>query len=40
MPFAWWLLAANHSLVHTFFTYRVIAVTVLAVLAWLASADP
>lgn len=40
MPFAWWLLAANHSLVHTFFTYRGIAVTVLAVLAWLASAEP
>ena len=37
-PFAWWLLAANHSLVHTFFTYRLISITVFALLIWLSSA--
>lgn len=37
-PFIWWMAAANHSMDHAFFTYRLLAVTVFAVLAWLSSA--
>ena len=39
LPLAWWFLAANHSLVHTFFTGKELSVTVFAVLLWLSSGD-
>ena len=39
LPLAWWFLAANHSLVHTFFTCKELSVTVFAVLLWLSSGD-
>ncbi len=38
VPFFWWILAANHSLVHSFFTYKLIGITVFALLVWLSSA--
>lgn len=38
-PLAWWLMAANHSIVHTFFTHKEFAIAVFAVLLWLRSAE-
>lgn len=38
MPFVWWAVTVTHSYLHDLFTYRILAVTVFALLAWLASA--
>lgn len=33
MPFAWYILASNHSMIHYWFTYRSLAVAILAILS-------
>lgn len=35
MPFAWYILASNHSMIHYWFTYRSLAVTIFAMLSGL-----
>lgn len=35
-PFVWYLIMKNHSLLHSFFTYRILAVTVFALLCVIA----
>lgn len=34
VPFAWWLVAVSHSVVHSLFTYRLIAITVFSLMLW------
>ena len=38
MPFVWWAVTVTHSYLHDLFTYRILAISVFGVLAWLASA--
>ena len=38
MPFGWWAVTVTHSYLHDLFTYRILAISVFGVLAWLASA--
>ena len=35
LPFAWWFVTFHHVSAHNWYTYRALAVTVFAVLAWL-----
>ena len=35
LPFAWWVVTFYHAGVHSWYTYRSLAITVFAVLAWL-----
>ena len=36
-PFAWYIVASNHSFIHSFFTYRLLIVSVFALLSGVAS---
>lgn len=36
-PFAWWIVFANHSWIHSHFTYRIITITIFAFLSILAT---
>lgn len=38
LPFAWWFVTFYHAGVHSWYTYRSLAITVFAVLAWLSPA--
>lgn len=38
LPFFWWAVTVTHSYLHDLFTYRILAITVFALLGWLASA--
>lgn len=38
VPFVWWPLAASHSIVHSIFTHRLLAITAFALLTFLVSA--
>ena len=40
VPFVWWPLAASHSIVHSIFTHRLLAITVFALLTFIVSARP
>lgn len=36
-PFVWWVFAASHSIAHSFFTHRLLTITVFALMGWIAS---
>lgn len=35
IPFVWYMVLANHSYVHYWFTYRELAIFIFAILVWL-----
>ena len=37
-PYVWYLVFANHSQLHYFYTYRIQAITLFALIAWLSDA--
>jgi len=37
MPFAWYVVASNHSYIHSWFTYRVMMITVFSLLSYVAT---
>lgn len=40
VPFVWWVFAASHSIAHSFFTHRLLTITVFALMGWMASVQP